>query len=539
MPYAENWTNFFDNPQDRRRRTGWRAVALVGLSIAILSHGSAHATPSITSVGVLPGDTISSVNAINTNGSVVVGAGDLHAFRWTAGGGIQDLGNLPNGLFSMAFSVTADGQAVMGVSTDDIYYRIFRWTSATGMQAQGLLPGGTYIIPLGSSSDGRFLTGAGNSNLTPQSRGFLWTLETGVQDMGDAPGWTGYEGRGVSLNGNAVTGRGTLNGQNRAFRWTSQGGLQALPLLAGHTYSQGSAISDDGQVMFGFAGPSTTSYSAMRWTTTTGAQDLGILPGTSRCNIERTCSTGSVGVGGCSAPGGNRATLWRQDIGFVDLNTYLPTLGVNLAGWILTHATGISSDGTAIIGSGQFNGQTRGFVVQGLPALCLPALISHPFSQSRCDGTTNGSFTVTAGGIGLSYQWQIQVSPNVWTNLTTHAEDLPCFHAFATLPHASGTQIGADAISCNGDSTYLVRCVISNANGSVISNTATLTYYRTGTGDIDGDGEVDGRDIQRFVATLLSAFPVPSLARCGSDLNHDGFVNIGDVGLFTQQLLGI
>jgi probable HAF family extracellular repeat protein len=56
---------------------------------------------------------------VSADGSVVVGwaynaAGQTRAFRWTASGGMQDLGTLPGGSLSVAYGVSADGSVVVG-----------------------------------------------------------------------------------------------------------------------------------------------------------------------------------------------------------------------------------------------------------------------------------------------------------------------------------------------------------------------------------------------------------------------------------------
>lgn len=78
---------------------------------------------------------------------------------------------------------------------------------------------------------------------------------------------------------------------------------------------------------------------------------------------------GSAIVGASySAANVGRAFLWTSTLGMVDLNVYLPALGVDLTGWILSDANGISSDGSTIVGTGTFDGLNRGWVVAGVPA---------------------------------------------------------------------------------------------------------------------------------------------------------------------------
>jgi uncharacterized membrane protein len=75
----------------------------------------------------------------------------------------------------------------------------------------------------------------------------------------------------------------------------------------------------------------------------------------------------------------SRAVMWTSTLGSVDLNTYLPTLGVNLTGWNLTDAYGISYDGSVISGNGTFNSENAAWIVSSIPvpepsALLLAAL---------------------------------------------------------------------------------------------------------------------------------------------------------------------
>jgi len=89
--------------------------------------------------------------------------------------------------------------------------------------------------------------------------------------------------------------------------------------------------------------------------------DIGSLGGFSKALAVN--ADGSI-VAGFSNPTGtfeNHAFMWTESSGMVDLNTFLPTLGVDLSGWTLTEASGLSADGSAITGYGAFNGQEMAF----------------------------------------------------------------------------------------------------------------------------------------------------------------------------------
>src|SRR6185369_4969964 len=71
---------------------------------------------------VLPGGTYCYPSGISADGSTVVGWGDVlvngsqqqHTFRWTAAGGMNDLGSLPGGNNNFPSGLSADGSTVIG-----------------------------------------------------------------------------------------------------------------------------------------------------------------------------------------------------------------------------------------------------------------------------------------------------------------------------------------------------------------------------------------------------------------------------------------
>jgi probable HAF family extracellular repeat protein len=126
---------------------------------------------------------------------------------------------------------------------------------------------------------------------------------------------------GVSGDGSIVVGYGTSASGIEAFRWTQAGGIVSLGDLPGGSVSSfASGVSDDGSVVIGF-GSSANGYEAFRWTTSGGIRSL-------------------------------------KDVLTTDF-------GLNLTGWQLSRAQGISADGLTIVGYGTNpSGQYEGWIAR-------------------------------------------------------------------------------------------------------------------------------------------------------------------------------
>ena len=259
------------------------------------------------------------------------------------------LGNLAGGIFlSNAQDVSSDGSVVVGSSSSASSTEAFRWTQSGGMVGLGDLPGGIfYSIARDVSSDGSVVVGLGYSGLGWEA--FRWTQSSGMVGLGDLPGGSFYSNAwGVSSDGSVVVG---ASNASEAFRWTQSSGMVGLGDLPGGSF-----------------------YSA--------AQDVS--------------SDGSVVVGYGSTSLGNEAFIWDATNGMRNLRTVLVNdFGLDLTGWTLKQALGISDDGSTIVGYGtNTGGQTEAWVAD-LSTTAEP--IPEPSTI----------FLFSIGGLGiLTYVWR-------------------------------------------------------------------------------------------------------------------------------------
>jgi probable HAF family extracellular repeat protein len=200
------------------------------------THAFVWSPGNMRDIGTLAGGNRSVGRSINERGQVAgestFGRRDgTLAFRFTEADGMVGLGTLAGGLNSSGYGINNSGQVVGESNTGPILHpfgrvkgfsffgtHAFLWTEGDGMRDLGHLGGGTSRA-IAISNTGQVV---GTSNLidgTPHA--FSWTSRGGMVDLNTLvplnSGWVLFEADGVNDKGQ-ITGYGLHNGVVHAFR---------------------------------------------------------------------------------------------------------------------------------------------------------------------------------------------------------------------------------------------------------------------------------------------------------------------------------
>jgi probable HAF family extracellular repeat protein len=257
--------------------------------------------------------------------------GLLHAFRWSASTGMEDLGEIGNWSQGLGINRAGDVTGYASFSPDG---HAFRWTTTTGIVDLGILsPFRDYSAAWGGINDSGYIAGesytaAGNLHAV------RWSPNGVIQDLGALPG--GQSSQALAINNRGwVTGSAlTSAGQLHAFLWKPSTGMVSMGALGG-TGGYATDVNDNGAV------------SGVRITGKTGAVfrsaggSLILLPVLAANAASRAISLNNAGtvVGWSgSQPNTGQGTMhafaWRSSFGLVDLH---------VGPWLRSVATRISN----------------------------------------------------------------------------------------------------------------------------------------------------------------------------------------------------
>ncbi len=129
-------------------------------------------------------------NSISSDGQVIVGQASNQAVRWDSDGSMTGIGFLPNGDYSAAYGVSANGDVIVGqgyIGTVNEYTsaEAFRWDKSTGVVGLGFLPD-TYPQSVATqvSNDGNTILGfSGVVGKLVDYETFVWDPQHGMRSL--------------------------------------------------------------------------------------------------------------------------------------------------------------------------------------------------------------------------------------------------------------------------------------------------------------------------------------------------------------------
>jgi len=378
--------------------------------------GSVAWAATFQGVGDLAGGTeTSKAYGVSGDGNVVVGesssANGDEAFRWDAINGMIGL-ETGDGLdvlagasyFSQAGDASADGAVIIGTIGNSAFTLGFRWDAVDGMQLIWPFPGEDFDCrPEGVSADGTIIVGTSSAGVN-EGESFRWTEDTGITPLENNPASATFIATAISGDGLIVGGLGKNPAEpsvQKAFRWDAVAGPVALdPTLPGH-FSGVTGASADGSVLVGYMevyiGEFLYRNRAFRWTLADGIVDLGTVGNAVSDSLARAVNGDGTVIVGERTDSDSKAFIWREGVGMQYLATVVTSeYGLDLTGWTLTTATGVSGDGLVIVGWGKNpNGKNEGWIAD------LRAPVPTCAGDVTGDHATNSAdFNVLASNFG-------------------------------------------------------------------------------------------------------------------------------------------
>jgi probable HAF family extracellular repeat protein len=308
----------------------------------------------------------------------VAGPKILTAFRWTAAGGLEEIGGNMD-----AVSISRDGKTIVGSALDSQRMRNAAiWMGGKNWRVLGGVPGGvpgTGSGPIASlsqafgvSADGSVIVGSATVAST-RVHAFRWDSVNGMVDLGTMIRDEESYATGVSANGKAIVGW-TGNPGVSVHVGDTRSGVVFVDGIARLLHSYGwagtaYATNDVGSTIVGRYHPSDASSSTetsttWRWSAWDGRlEDLGAVPLKPGVNSSEYTSqpyglsdTGDVVVGVAGAFQ-RSAAIWTPATAMVSVADFLTANGVTShKGWDLRLAVYVSPNGKTIAGTG-FNPQ--------------------------------------------------------------------------------------------------------------------------------------------------------------------------------------
>ena len=291
----------------------------------------------------------SGVYDVSGDGSAAVG-GNQYGVAFWQNGGYTIINPHPSYAKIQATNISGDGKTIGGrcANVNGVDDEAFIYTNGQATLL-GRLPNTAYSRVTGINGNGTVVVG------TSGGKGFRWENNQ-MTELPDLPGGSSSCGAlGINGDGSTIIGYGKSSLGFEACRWAN-GQVEGLGVMSGFGYSMANAISANGTYIVGKNGNPTVSQDAQAFCWVNGTMtSLGVLPGYQQSIAEDVSNNGIV-IGVCISTNSygtsNTPFVWDSQHGMRTLWTVLyKEYGMtNISGWKLECVTGISDDGTTLVG---------------------------------------------------------------------------------------------------------------------------------------------------------------------------------------------
>lgn len=495
----------------------------------------------------------STAYAANADGSWIVGqsnidAGGFHAVLWRPGTAIpmRDLGVVlvPPTVIpptagaasyqSAAYDISPDNQFIVGQSSAQVI------TTQQGIVASCVpvldpsYSGNCQAVVseiVGFDPDtgdpifeDAVYPGYASANLTNNytilftlTQGFVYTPTGGIQSLDPSPGVDRYSSaRAVSGDGNVIVGSTNWQGFTGAAVWNKNGASYTAQgigdLAGGDELCELLDVSDDGTLAVGYGSteippnpPATLLLQIAQLEALDppqGSEEYALL----QQLIAQRDSYPATPI--------QRPVIWSPSTGLMRLDTTLLHWGVDLTGWELTEATGISADGDVIVGNGIHDGFAEAWRITGARALFGLTPTTIPLPEVAIETGRVLSFPIEP-----DEEYQVEVSDNLfsWSPLGPALSTEGIAHASShhlVLPD----ELPASFFRVQGGTS---NPALSIAEGTVLSfqsqpgfvytpqHTSDFSSWADGSGSIDTGSELFPHPRTFFFPHEAHPSPVP------------------------------
>lgn len=300
------------------------------------------------------------VGSVSDSGIVSMHTSAGGIYKWTAAGGLEQIGMISNGYPAagrtvvsndgkkIASSVTNTATGFNEISTYDI-------ATSTWVNRGGLVPtgwDGSVSSTWGMSPDGNTIVGLGFLTAA-NAHAVKWNETGGMVDLGSIVPGRSSRANAISANGMVIVGwQDEPTGTRSGAKWVD-GAETFITDGNGNNVGEAGGISADGNTIIGAGNPNPYVWNATNGLTyiTHPNASFFFKGGATGISADGTKVIGFYRAFG-APPMSGEGFIWTSESGRINLNDYAVGLGINTNGVTMGLPLAISQDGKKIAGMG-------------------------------------------------------------------------------------------------------------------------------------------------------------------------------------------